>query len=127
MKMCSSCRIPKPESEFYRSRVTRDGLRYDCKECNSPARLVSNAPLRAAFYSRRWRGDFMSEAAELARQIGRDGRRGRSDAGRVLEALGLRKYRVGHGYPPRFRTRINPRLARELADAMNLDPVEIGL
>lgn len=33
MKVCTKCHIEKDESEFYKHKRTKDGLRYDCKEC----------------------------------------------------------------------------------------------
>lgn len=33
MKVCSKCDVEKPESEFYKRKYTRDGLRGECKIC----------------------------------------------------------------------------------------------
>jgi hypothetical protein len=34
MKTCYSCQIEKPKSEFTKSSRSKDGLRYECRECN---------------------------------------------------------------------------------------------
>lgn len=34
MKTCSKCKVPKPESEFYRNKLTKDGLIGSCKDCD---------------------------------------------------------------------------------------------
>ena len=41
-KKCCYCGEIKHASEFYRSRKSKDGLRYDCKECgNEKTRIAS--------------------------------------------------------------------------------------
>jgi hypothetical protein len=35
MKICSKCKIEKEESEFYKRKMARDGLRSNCKNCIS--------------------------------------------------------------------------------------------
>lgn len=42
-KTCSRCNENKPTTEFYKDRQKRDGLRYDCKECNKECRRLYRA------------------------------------------------------------------------------------
>jgi hypothetical protein len=35
MKICTKCKIEKPEIEFYKDKFKKDGLRSDCKMCSS--------------------------------------------------------------------------------------------
>jgi len=35
MKICSKCKVEKPESEFSKDIQKKDGLKYSCKECSS--------------------------------------------------------------------------------------------
>lgn len=35
MKICSKCKIEKKLEEFYKSKASKDGLTYKCKECNN--------------------------------------------------------------------------------------------
>jgi|SRR5208283_420346 len=39
-KLCSRCKKIKPVSEFYRNLKSKDGLRYECKECQSNYRKI---------------------------------------------------------------------------------------
>lgn len=41
VKLCSSCRKEKDVSEFALSRSSKDGLQYQCKECNKAYRKTS--------------------------------------------------------------------------------------
>lgn len=34
MKQCSKCHELKPESEFYKDKRTKDGLKCQCKKCH---------------------------------------------------------------------------------------------
>lgn len=47
MKVCSKCGGSKPESEFYTSRESRDGLNPSCKPCCRLASQASLSRLRA--------------------------------------------------------------------------------
>ena len=47
MKRCVCCNVPKEESEFNKNKTTKDGLCYDCKDCNK-ARSKANYKLRTA-------------------------------------------------------------------------------
>jgi hypothetical protein len=49
------------------------------------------------------------------------------DGGRVSRALGMTPYDPGHGLPPRLRERITQDRATELARAMGVDPIDVGL
>jgi len=40
MKRCNVCGENKLLNEFYNNTTTRDGLRYDCKDCNKIARAI---------------------------------------------------------------------------------------
>lgn len=33
MKLCKLCKVEKPGTEFYRTKMTKDGLRGHCKQC----------------------------------------------------------------------------------------------
>jgi hypothetical protein len=35
LKICSTCNLPKPRSDFYRKSASPDGLQYDCKSCQN--------------------------------------------------------------------------------------------
>jgi len=35
MKFCKSCNIKKPLSEFYKMSKSKDGFRYECKQCEN--------------------------------------------------------------------------------------------
>ena len=35
MKLCTRCKLMKPLSEFHKYAVSKDGLKSECKECNS--------------------------------------------------------------------------------------------
>lgn len=41
MKLCSACRSWKETAEFHRSKSNRDGLQYQCKECQQARRVNS--------------------------------------------------------------------------------------
>jgi hypothetical protein len=49
------------------------------------------------------------------------------DATRVARLLGLRDYKPGPGYPRRVRERISYENATRLAEAIGVDPYEVGL
>jgi hypothetical protein len=49
------------------------------------------------------------------------------DNGRVNRSLGITQYDPGHGNGPRLRERIDYGRAIELARAMDVDPVDVGL
>jgi len=36
-KTCTRCKIEKPQSKFYKNKTTKDGLRFDCKDCCNTA------------------------------------------------------------------------------------------
>lgn len=39
MKRCSSCKLTKPTSDFYRNRSAADGLQFVCKDCSRTKNL----------------------------------------------------------------------------------------
>lgn len=88
-------------------------------------------PLQEEFLRRQEAGTMT--AYRLAKLVGWEcpragGRRGtRPDDSRVRNALGLKQYNPGRGYPPRFRTQVREETALKLAEAMHLDPVDVGL
>lgn len=85
-------------------------------------RDVPNAPFQARFYELQAQGE---RPADIARRLGWYDH-GRPDGPRVKRVLGLRPN--GRGTKgPAIRTHITYRNALRLADAMGLDPWEIGL
>ena len=48
MKTCTGCIQEKSLNEFNRSKSTKDGLTYRCKDCQKAARELAKAPIRAA-------------------------------------------------------------------------------
>lgn len=38
-KQCTQCKRRLPRSEFHKQNSTKDGLRYECKKCNSKRAL----------------------------------------------------------------------------------------
>ena len=55
MKSCSSCKRELELSRFYRNRVSRDGLNYSCKDCNTAG-------------TKRWRGKSPTYRADEVRR-----------------------------------------------------------
>ncbi len=39
MKVCSTCRQTKDESEFFRDKSKKDGLKYQCKACTNKVHM----------------------------------------------------------------------------------------
>ena len=81
MKQCSKCREWKPETEFYRDKRTKDGLKCQCKKCHCETtvstrdkdkhrksnmmfmrRLSENEPERVRKY---WRGKKETDPEKL--------------------------------------------------------------
>lgn len=92
--------------------------------------MTSVKPLREEFERRREAG--LITAHGLADILGwyrpRSNRpKPTPDDGRVRSTLGLRKYNPSNGYPPRFREKTSDAIALKIAEALQLDPVEIGL
>jgi hypothetical protein len=92
------------------------------------ANLVEVAPLRDAFL-----GSGLS-ASEVARRLGwqrkhlhRGKYRQMPDASRVTRMLGIRVYAPGRGYPSRARCGMSYENAAKLADAIGVDPIDVGL
>ena len=60
-KVCSICKAEKLLTEFYRRKASRDGLAYNCKECeNDRVRKYNEAPghkERKALMDAKWRAE----------------------------------------------------------------------
>lgn len=39
-KLCSKCGVEKDVGEFYKSKVTKDGYMYHCKECHKNSQTI---------------------------------------------------------------------------------------
>ncbi|MER9911686.1 hypothetical protein NKJ71_13735 [Mesorhizobium sp. M0050] len=57
LKKCSTCGLEKPRDEFYNSKQSKDGLRYQCKACTKEAKTkwASDNPQLVAEQKRRYR------------------------------------------------------------------------
>jgi hypothetical protein len=96
-------------------------------------REVDLRPLREAFLASRLSAD------EVARRLGwmRFPRRRRggkvygpheeADGSRVKRALGLRAHKSGQGSMPQLRQSCSYEMALKLAEAIGVDPVDVGL
>lgn len=84
--------------------------------------MVPNKPLREAFLSSG------ITATELAWRLGYIRHRGRwvGDEAPVRRALGIHAHST-HGYPKRLQEHMGEKLALRYAEALNLDPHELGL
>lgn len=128
MKRCSKCGEEKPLDEFWHRGGAPDGRRGACADCTrQKARgdhgwhaLVSVVPLREAF--ERSGLNF----SDLANSLGymRSGRR--ADPSPVRRALGFKRYTTrGCLCPPQQSMR--EATALRYAEALGLDPVDVGL
>lgn len=78
MKTCKTCRVEKDESEFYKHKLTKDGLRPSCKQCgieatkqwqrDNPAAVNAKAKLQREKYPDR------EKARRAVNNAVRDGR-----------------------------------------------------
>jgi hypothetical protein len=69
-------------------------------------------------------------AGDVARVLGwraAGSQRGRADSQRVKRYLGITPYPGTRGYPPRLRERFSYEMAVKLAEAIGVDPVDVGL
>lgn len=41
MKRCSKCHELKPDTEFYKDKRTKDGLKYQCKKCHTKTTIAT--------------------------------------------------------------------------------------
>ncbi len=57
IKVCTHCGIEKDESEFYKRKTNKDGLRYWCKECDKKqaAKWNKKNPEKYAANLKRWK------------------------------------------------------------------------
>lgn len=127
MKRCSKCGKEKPLDEFWRQWKGDGHHRARCRACERKGHppLVSNGPLREAFER--------SELSfcKLARDLGYTRvLKGTgwvvSDPSPVKRALGLQAYNGhGHRHPPQKFMR--EATALRYAEALGLDPVDVGL
>jgi len=46
MKKCSTCNETKPVSEFSLARLEKDGLQYQCKDCNKAYRIANRCKIK---------------------------------------------------------------------------------
>ena len=54
MKKCSMCKIEKDESEFYRDKRNKDGLKSQCKKCHCITSILSRDYDNHRDYNREW-------------------------------------------------------------------------
>lgn len=54
MKRCSSCKIEKDESEFYRNKRSKDGLKSQCKKCHLEGSIRTRDKERHRISNRQW-------------------------------------------------------------------------
>jgi len=85
---------------------------------------IDNGALREAFLAS---GLTAGAVADLLGWTYRRGHRARNDGSRVRRALGLKLERGRSGEEWRLRRTVSSETALLLADALGVDPVEIGL
>jgi len=69
-KRCSYCKNEKPIEEFWKSKNTKDGLQYKCKECTTylNKQYAINNPEKIIALSRKWRENNRQHFNEKARE-----------------------------------------------------------
>lgn len=72
MKICSYCSTPKPEAEFNRNAVRKDGLQTFCRECQKTRKHAYYAANVSKFvgYAKKRRAQFAAEIDEYKRERG---------------------------------------------------------
>lgn len=133
MKRCSKCGEDKPLDEFWRRKTGPDGRRGSCADCTRQKAqedhgwhtLVSVVPLREAFERSELSFCKLAWSLGYTRVIKGTGWVV-SDPSPVRRALGLQAYNSrGHRYPAQKFMR--EATALRYAEALGLDPVDIGL
>ena len=63
MKVCSTCKIKKALTGFYRNKNTKDGLQPNCKECAKVSSLKSHQK-----YKEKWQSHYRKSRKEYHRE-----------------------------------------------------------
>ena len=64
MKQCSKCHLDKVSTDFYKTKISKDGLESSCKECKSlyiKNRWSNDVKYRELFHNQFGRGDNTKE------------------------------------------------------------------
>jgi hypothetical protein len=93
------------------------------------ALMVDVVPLREAFVASGLTGGEVAQRLGWTKPHWRYPTTARpvGDQSRVKRVLGLRQYNPGQGYPSRYRERMTYDMAVRMAEALNVDPFEVGL
>ena len=67
MKVCSKCKIEKPETEFFKSTKNKDGLRGSCKVCHQ-AQTTSWRELNRELYNRNARNYYARDKDKISKR-----------------------------------------------------------
>ena len=73
MKTCTKCNIEKELGEFYKCKTSKDGLRHDCKQCNSAYNKANSE--RRNEYDKQWRAknkEYNSEYKKAYREANKE-------------------------------------------------------
>lgn len=77
MKQCSKCQKIKPETEFYKDKRTRDGLKCQCKKCHNETNIATRNKENARRINREYMRRRRIEHPEIVRAHDKERERNR--------------------------------------------------